>query len=182
MKIAGIDLGLSGGIAIIKSDRVHSIIDIPVLSTVINNKERNVYDVIEIIKIFNELQTCNFVFVENVQPINSPNSSKGANFSQGYAKGLFEAMLISLNIKHEFVRVQDWQKHFGIVKPNDKVLAKKWTTKGPVYITAIRLFPDATQHLSTVRGRVLDGRSDALLIAEYGRRKVSGVLTNNQGE
>lgn len=58
----------------------------------------------------------------------------------------------------------------GQEKPPEGFDFSKWTTKRPVYELAHKLFP--VIELATKRGRILDGRSDALMIAEYGRLEV----------
>ena len=78
--------------------------------------------------------------------------------------------LVNLKIRKlsfTFVSAQKWQNHFGVSKPRGS--KELWNTKTKAYKIATKLFPKA--QLTTKRGRVLDGRSDALLIAEYGRRE-----------
>lgn len=170
--IGGIDLGLKGAVAVI-GDGAPVLIDMPTYETVINKKKRNLYDLNKVVDIVKEhLTKCECVFLEKVQPIGIPGTTPSANFWLGYGRGIFEALLLQYKIRHEYVSSKDWQKSFGIVKPTDKELAKKWATKGPALEVARRLFPGA--ELTTERGRVLDGRSDALLIAEYGKRQLAG--------
>jgi len=170
---AGIDLGFSGAIAVISSEgKVVDIQEIPTLKVIINKKERNAFDVSACsMLVFNLLSTCDMVFVEKVQPVMAKfgASSGASNFHLGYCLGMFQMAMETMKVRYELVKPKEWQKHFGIIRPKDD---DKWNTKGAAYQVAKGLFPDA--ELTTKRGRVLDGRSDALLIAEYGKRKITG--------
>ena len=173
MIIGGVDLGFNGAIVTINPDLV-SVLDMPTFTTMKNHKERRAYDISVIQKIFDcSLKSCDYVFVEKVQPVMAKfgGTSGASNFHLGFGLGVFQSMLECYKIKYELVPAKEWQKYFGVVRPKDA--DKSWETKGPVYETAHRLFP--TVELATPRGRLLDGRSDALLIAEWGRRRVESI-------
>ena len=67
-----------------------------------------------------------------------------------------------LQIPYEFVTPRKWQK---VVYDSAKKLDDP---KRQSFELASRLFP--TLEFKTRRGRILDGRSDAMLIAEYARK------------
>lgn len=72
-------------------------------------------------------------------------------------------MLSHLQIPFEFITPRRWQAAiFDLAK-------KLENTKKQSYDMASRLFPG--QELKTKRGKILDGRCDALLIAEVLRRR-----------
>ena len=167
--IAGIDSGLKGAIAVIEGPKVVRIQDFPTYKTVINKKERSVLDLVKLVPMIQDLSSCECVFLEKLQPFANPKSSFSANFSLGYCRGVLEAFLLIFKVRYEYVTAIEWQKSFGVVRPKGD---KKWKTKGPVYGIASKLFPEA--ELVTPRGRLLDGRSDALLIAEWGKRQLGG--------
>jgi hypothetical protein len=174
MKVVGIDLGLTGAIATLDGNvqGLTQLYDMPVYDTMVNKKARKAFDINGILKIIScDIQLQDYVFIEKVQPFAMPGkTSCSANFSLGYIKGIFEAVLRAKGIRYEFVNPKDWQSYFGIIKPKDA--GKDWQTKGQSYSVASKLFPGLT--LTTVKGRVLDGRSDALLIAEWGNRRLKG--------
>jgi hypothetical protein len=70
----------------------------------------------------------------------------------------FQALGVSL----VEVPPKDWQREYKIRSTKDD------DTKAQSYLIASRMFPEV--ELRGPRGAVLDGRADALLIAEYGRR------------
>lgn len=173
--IAGIDLGFKGAFSIIDaSGKSIKVIDMPTYTIEKSDTERDAYDIIKISNIVRiELSVCSVVFIEKLQPVSSHFSgiSGSANFHMGFGLGLIQGLLEHTKVPYQLVRAKEWQKHFGVVKPKKSV--EKWSTKAPVYEIAHRLFPDV--ELTTQRGRIIDGRSDSLLIAEYGRRSLSGV-------
>lgn len=91
-----------------------------------------------------------------------PDQSAQSTMKTGVGYGCLLMGLDMLGVPYEEISPQKWQKHFGI--SND--------TKGDSVRIAERLFPKV--ELRTERGRALDGRSDACLIMEYGRRRMNG--------
>jgi hypothetical protein len=72
-------------------------------------------------------------------------------------------MLAGLQIPFRQVWPREWKK---------VVLAGFDTKdKSAAYRVATRLYPHVADQLKTPRGRLLDGRCDALCIAEWGRRQ-----------
>ena len=69
---------------------------------------------------------------------------------------------------------KEWQREFGIKG------GKGDDTKAQSYLIASRMFPGV--ELKGPRGAILDGRADALLIAEYGRRRCPEVCYRAVGE
>jgi hypothetical protein len=107
-------------------------------------------------------------FLEQVAAM--PGQGVSSMFKFGRNFGTIEGMLIAVEATYELVRPQVWQKemHAGIEKSID--------AKGRSLIAAQRLFPEVD--LIPARCRVPhSGSVDALLIAEYGRRKIAGRLT-----
>jgi len=83
-------------------------------------------------------------------------------FSMGENYGRIQGVLFALDVPYMLITPQIWQK--GIIP---RGLDKKTKKKEHVKI-AQKMFPNA--ELYTPRGRALDGRADALLIADYVRR------------
>jgi hypothetical protein len=171
--IVGIDLGLQGAISVISSKgELITIYDMPQLKTGVGDKRT--YDIPGIKQIINELDLksrssddCKIqVFIENVSAL-PPGYAIQASTGLAECKGIFKGMLAIKEIKYELVAAKKWHTSFGITKD-------KGDYKVQSYQVATQLFP--TAELTTVRGRKLDGRSDALLIAEWGRRQLQGII------
>jgi hypothetical protein len=84
------------------------------------------------------------------------NAKMGATsaFTFGDSFGVGRGMVAVANIRHEYVRPQDWQKEMGCRTGGDKKISKA---------KASELFPE---------WRVTNRNADALLIAECARRRV----------
>jgi len=183
--IIGVDIGLAGGIACmgtgIQNSQVYPfiihLIDIPVILMKIGKKTKNIYNYKAIRDFFvDKRQIVNLrkgrspsfniemVYIEKTQALQIGYRSQ-ASWSLGLGEGFFVGLFEALDIPYEFVRAQEWQKHFGITEA-------KGDKKVQSYMIAHQLF--STAELTTPRGRKLDGRSDALLIAEWGRRHLKG--------
>lgn len=90
-------------------------------------------------------------------------SSAKSAFCFGENFGAWQAVLATYNIPYRFVTPRTWQKCvFDSAKKLDN--PKKQTVE-----LAERLFPK--MEFRTKRGRIIDGRADALLIAEWLRRQ-----------
>jgi len=166
--IVGVDIGLTGGIACLKDGhppQVVGVIDMPTVSIKKGRGTKNLYDTKCIKDLFAKWpKPIEMVFIEKTQPLQIGYRSQ-ASHSLGLGEGIFVGLLEGLEIPYEFVKPMIWQKHFGITKA-------KGDKKVQSYQVASQLFPAA--ELMTPRGRKLDGRSDALLIAEWGRRHLLG--------
>lgn len=99
------------------------------------------------------------VYVEKQQPMQK--QGLVSTFGLGVQYGMIRGMLRALGGRYYTMRSQDWQAEFSIVRSKD--------TKHCSYQQASSLFPNAK--LQTERGRILDGHCDALLMAEFMRRK-----------
>lgn len=161
--VMGIDPGLSGSIALITVEGVLiDLFDAPILNI---KKGKNIYNLPAINSIFLQIKHYHAV-IEKMQTM-PPGFRAQASFSLGYSMGMYEAFCEGIGISYEVVISKKWQKYFGIT-------GAKGNTKTQSYQAASKLFPNA--ELTGPRGGIKDGRSDALLIAEWGRRR----LVNNE--
>lgn len=160
MKFIGIDPGLTGSIAVLQRTKA-TVYDIPVIEEVKNRKRRNKYNLNALVEIFKSFDSSDCVAVIEKSTA-MPGQGVISMHSIGYGSGMYEAFLSMQYIKYERVPPQKWQKEFSIGRD----------TKGQAFEIAARLFPEI--QLTTPRGRVLDGRCDALLLAEYCRRIFGG--------
>ena len=162
--IVGIDNGLSGCACFLGNQEPY-FFDTPTISITTAKKKRQKYDEMKMARFFKELkyrvssESQIFCFIEEVRYL--PKQSSQSSGSIGYGYGLWRGIIASCGFACEVVRVRNWQKMFGIY-------GKGKETKNASYMTAKRLHPCG--QFTTVKGRVLDGRCDAFLIAEYGRR------------
>lgn len=100
-------------------------------------------------------------------------SSKKTAFSMGYQAGAIEMICIANAIQYTMVPAKKWQA--DIFEGQTKIFKKgkkgPLDTKAMALVAAKRLFPN-TNLLMTERSTVPhDGLVDALLMAEYARRK-----------
>ena len=100
-------------------------------------------------------------------------SSKKTAFSMGYQAGAIELACIANYLKYTMVPAKKWQEEMfkGITKIYKKGTKGPLDTKAMALVVAKRLFPKVNL-LMTERSTVAhDGLVDALLMAEYARRK-----------
>jgi len=92
-------------------------------------------------------------------------ASAKANFTFGRNVGVVNTLLDLLPIGKDIVQPKEWQKFCGI--PAKKKGQKRSTAdvKKLVAVAADRLYPGCD--IRTPRGRILDGRADALMIAHF---------------
>ena len=91
----------------------------------------------------------------------SKSNPGSAMFVFGQSYGALRMALVAAEIPFEAVRPQAWQKELGIMRTGE-VGVTQW--KNRLKLEAQRLFPDI---------KVIKKTADALLIAEYARRKWS---------
>lgn len=146
MTIIGIDPGKSGGIAWIQPDGSACVEKMP--ETI-----KDVWDLIDDIsgrKWSNHGVSEVCAYLETVH--SSPQMGVKSAFTFGNGFGHLEMALIAAGIPFERVRPQKWQKELGCLTGGDKNVSKR---------RAQELFPQI---------KCTHATSDALLIAEYGKR------------
>ena len=97
------------------------------------------------------------VGVENVHSM--PAQGVSSTFSLGRGLGLWEGILAALRLPVEMIEPTAWKRAMGIPAGSDKRASVE---------LALRLFPTAPIK------RTQDGRADAVLLAEFLRRKHTG--------
>jgi hypothetical protein len=98
-----------------------------------------------------------YMTIEKFQPI--PKSASQAMYTMGYRWGLLFTQIVAWGVHYNFVMPRTWMcQTWGKEKNTDKQLSIKY---------AKQLVPDLKYE--TPRGRVLDGRCDAALIALYAK-------------
>jgi len=100
-------------------------------------------------------------------------SSKVTAFSMGYQAGALEMCCIANAIRYTMVPAKKWQEHMfeGQTKIFKKGTKGPLDTKAMALIAAKRLFPTTNLMMTEKSSVPHNGFVDALLMAEYARRK-----------
>ena len=152
-RIIGIDVGLSGAIAMMQGETLTGIFDMPTVTLTRNGaakRQISIPELVEIIKTFQPDEAyCERVFAMSGQGVTSV-------FSFGRSLGAIEGILGARLIKTTLVTPQIWQKAMGVSGGKDGARAR-----------AMELFPWNVDYFKLKKH---DGRADAALIAAWGLR------------
>lgn len=170
----GVDPGKSGAIAAL--DDVGHVLDVWPMPLVKSQKGRDEYDLAGIAFRLRECKGLDAFFTVERPGAMPPMkgtaaafSGSLANYNRGVCNGWFW-MLTALGIPHQAVSPQTWQA---------AMLARGAGDTGQRSILAAKQLWPLQSLLRTERSRKDDdGMADALLIAEWGRRKHRGALEN----
>lgn len=158
MLFIGIDPGLDGAVGVIRGNLNTDveIFDTPTL-LVEGEKKRRKYNVSAMASILEPFQTEQvLVVLESVHSM--PKQGVASSFSFGEGLGLWKGIIAAYKLPVEMPSPQRWKK---------AILADQGKDKDASRFKAIQLFPSIADQLSRVKD---DGRAEALLMAEYGRR------------
>jgi len=89
-----------------------------------------------------------------------PGQGVSSMFNYGMGYGIYKGIFAALDIPFQEVPPVKWKREFSLDKDKSKSIQ-----------AAKQLFPKEAINLLKSK----DGRSEALLLAEYGRRKYKGV-------
>ena len=164
----GIDPGVSGAVALLgDGGMILSIHDAPTIHVKIGKKNRAQYVETQMLTLLRAAKNAGTVqaFIENIHSM--PGQGVTSMFSMGFGFGLWIMALTALEIPYTRVEPARWKKDLGIVAKADKAAS---------VVRALQLFPRCVdlkreyKRNGQVLETYLDGRADALLIAEWGRR------------
>lgn len=177
----GVDNGVSGGIACIFEGESMEVIDMPVVTMLgpakarkkavegeekkkRNPSKRRDYDGVALRKYFLELSKRGelYVILEKAQAF--PKQGAVSSYTTGWGAGIIYGIVLMLEVPFKIVSPKTWQKVFFEGMGKD--------TKINSYLVASRLFPGV--EFTTPRGKRIDGRTDAALLAEYCRIQFGG--------
>jgi hypothetical protein len=171
----GIDPGQKGAIAILHSDKkTIDYYDMPLLP----NGEIDERGIEEILTNL----VSPFCTLEKAQTMPGQGSIGGFNYGVGY--GTIKTTLRFMRIPFQEISPMKWKKEFSLIRAKDKKIKgmskeekaayksrEKKLSKEESATKVLELFPEIKRDdLYTERGRLLDGRAEAILICEYGRR------------
>jgi crossover junction endodeoxyribonuclease RuvC len=155
--VIGVDPGMGGALSLLSLD--HKLIDVIDMPCCPKSATKNWVDANKlniVIKGWLEIVDGDFLEagVENVHAM--PGNGVSAMFSFGHALGIVHAALVCNGIPIHWITPQSWKKHYNMTSEKKVATAK-----------ACNLYPQHTDLLVTPRGKCLDGRAEAILIARY---------------
>lgn len=161
MRYIGIDPGAKGALCILDPSSNY-----PTLFADLSLKNK----ASELLTVINyELdQSPALIALEDVHSL--PGMSAKSNFTFGGMFWRIKTILDCAQAEYEMVTPKAWQQAVGV--PSRKFLNGEMDLKQAVADLAQGYYPEA--HLHGPRGGLLDGRSDALMIAHYLRMKHGG--------
>jgi crossover junction endodeoxyribonuclease RuvC len=155
MLILGVDPGLSGAVAFVHGDRLLDVADLPLVEVQHGKGSRKELSP----ALLHDMLVCTEIrigkaIVEHVGA--SPQMGTTSAFRFGENFGAILAVLACCGIRTELVRPQTWKKSMGLGP--DKAVSRA---------AAIKLWPMQSDYFARVKD---DGRAEAALLAEWGRR------------
>ena len=156
----GIDPGLSGAVGILTDIDPYvraEIFDTPTM-VVSGIKEKRVYNKVGMASILQSYRdrTDVLVVLEAVHAM--PKQGVSSSFTFGKGLGIWEGIIAALGLPLEMPSPQRWKK---------EMLADQGKEKAAARFKAMALFPNIATQFSRVKD---DGRAEAILMAEYGKR------------
>ena len=161
----GIDPGQSGAVAMINSrGDIVSLQDTPVIHIKQGKKNRTKYVESQMATILDNMRSSHSTgkleaVIEAVHAM--PAQGVTSMFSMGMGFGLWVGILAALRIPYRKVEPVVWKRAIGIVAGS---------SKNASIIRAQQAFPGVSFRKDKGRVDTLDGRADALLLAEYLRK------------
>ena len=160
----GIDPGLSGGLAAI--DGVGRIVDVMPMPRL--NGSSGPLDMHAIKSWFSTLKKRGDVVAALERVSARPGEGVKSTLTAGVNWGFLKGMLIAISARHSEPTPQQWKKELGLPKRTGK---ERKQAKQDAIALATQLFPGID--LTPGRRRVPhDGMADAVLVAEYARRRL----------
>ena len=147
----GIDPGLTGAIAFLEPGQP-SVEDAPVV-----NREMNPAGMVALLR----GPDIGLAVIERVGAM--PKQGVASTFRFGFGCGVGRGVVAAMGIPIMLVTPQEWKREFGLIGQPKEASREK----------ALQLFPELSGELDLKKHH---GRADALLIAEWGRRRLAGAL------
>lgn len=166
MRFVGIDPGKAGGFAVIDDGgRVVQLCTTPTVIAGEGKKAREEYDLPACRELLRALAAAGplFVVVEKGQPMPLEKGGTIANFNRGVARG-WEWMLVALMVPYELVAPRTWQAVLHAGTPGQNMKQRS-------ILAVHRLFPSVSLRRTARCSTDHDGMAEALLLAEWGRRR-----------
>lgn len=158
--IIGIDPGLHGAIAVLWPDGHLDVRDTPTAVVKKTKREYLTGGMAAVVREVVALSPDATAVLE--RGIAMPRQSSSTTYTTGRGGGLWEGLLAGMGVGYELVEPRKWKRAMGLVTGADK---------GASRVLAQRLFPKHAELFSRVKD---DGRAEAALMAEFGRRNSAG--------
>ena len=162
----GIDPGLNGAVGVVWDSELAycdpQVFDTPtmVVSGIKNKRVHNTAAMAAILKPWSTIAEKVLVVLENVHSM--PKQGVASSFSFGQGLGMWQGIIAAFGMPLEMPSPQRWKK---------EILADQGKDKDASRFKAIQLYPALASQLSRKKD---DGRAEAILMAEYGRRTRKG--------
>ena len=162
----GIDPGLTGAVAFIP-DADYSgeanVVDTPIMDVGSHGKVRRKYNIAgmaSLLQPYEHNKDSVLVVLESVHAMPSQGVSSSFGFGEGL--GLWKGIIAAYGLPVELPSPQRWKK---------EIMADQGREKSAARFKAMQLFPKLADRFSRVKD---DGRAEAILMAEWGRRLKKG--------
>ena len=157
MRILGIDPGGTGAAALLdRTGLTVEVADMPVFKVKRGRGAKNELDVLAFAHMLREWEPT-VCYMEQVHGVDGDSASSAFNF--GRIAGAAEAVARILSDRFEFVTPPVWKKEMGLIR----------TAKDDARALATSMWPASAERF---RRKMDDGRAEAALIAEFGRRQL----------
>ena len=156
--ILGIDPGKNGGIVLLMAGLEFNVMP---------DTERDIWDQLKKVREITKGSAVVYLEVVNGYQGEKTAAPGSRMFNFGWGYGGLRMAIIGNGLRLEEVRPQAWQKALGIPPRKKREGETQTQWKNRLKAKAQQLFPEITVTLAI---------ADALLIAEYGKRKESGLL------
>lgn len=150
--ILGIDVGISGAVALLDGGKLVEVHDMPTVSKTVGGKKKKRIDARALYQIL-QFEKLEHAFVEIVTA--RPGQGVSSMFAFGQASGIAEAIAWVMTPDVTGVRPNTWKKHFDLIG-SDKMASRS---------LASHLWPDMKDKFKRVKD---DGRAEAALIGLWG--------------
>lgn len=161
----GVDPGLGGAIAVADfSSGDIRIEDMPVMEILSGGKSKkcvSAHKLADMLRVYGGRQDV-VCAVELVGAM--PGQGVVSMFNFGQSTGILLGVLAALQVPYFQVSPVRWKKH---------VMKDMGKDKDASVVKAMQMFPSLSEHLVSKRGKKLDGRAEALLLAHYASTSVS---------
>lgn len=166
MYFLGIDPGQEGAFVLIHENKhLEQYRKMPVIKMTSKRKVKIYYDVLAIVSFISSVKKLcpnTHVFIEKSQA--APGQGVVSMFSTGYGFGLLVGVIAAVGLDYTLVAPKDWKDDLMRGMPREKIAS---------VVAASRLFPQCLPMLHRPHSKLPDhNMADALLIAEWGRRKM----------
>ena len=148
MRICGIDPGANGAICVLDSND-------PVYIALLDLAKTTPFDAAHWL----QKQNPNTVWIEDVHSLFGMSAKSNFGFGRNLGLAIAISQIATKGEVAKTVTPKIWQKYIGVT-------AKGKDIKKQISEIALKLYP--TANIYGKRGGLLDGRSDALMIAHYG--------------